>query len=65
MEDTTFLFNKASGESSPVLEKWEWMTKFTGIEGTIETPSDEYTNQRKAQRLARKDELLKMIQEAS
>jgi uncharacterized protein len=35
------------------------------IEDNIETPSDEYTNERKAKRLALKDELLKMIQEAS
>ena len=35
------------------------------IEDNIETPSDEYTTERKAKRLALKDELLKMIQEAS
>ncbi len=33
------------------------------IEEDIETPSDEYTHERKAKRLALKDELLKMIQE--
>jgi uncharacterized protein len=35
------------------------------IEDNIETPSDQYTTERKAKRLALKDELLKMIQEAS
>ena len=33
------------------------------IEEQIETPSDEYTNERKIRRLALKDELLKMIRE--
>lgn len=32
------------------------------IEEQIETPSDEYTNERKSHRLALKDELLEMIQ---
>jgi uncharacterized protein YdcH (DUF465 family) len=35
------------------------------IEEQIETPSDEYTHERKIKRLALKDELLKMILEAS
>ena len=35
------------------------------IEEEIETPSDEYTHKRKIKRLALKDELLKMIQEAA
>ncbi|YCM43595.1 YdcH family protein [Verrucomicrobiaceae bacterium 227] len=35
------------------------------IEDNIETPSDQYATERKAKRLALKDELLKMIQEAS
>lgn len=33
------------------------------IEEQIETPSDEYTQERKVRRLALKDELLKMIQD--
>lgn len=32
------------------------------IEENIETPSDEYTHERKVERLALKDELLKIIQ---
>lgn len=35
------------------------------IEEQVETPSDDYTHERKIKRLALKDELLKMIQEAS
>lgn len=35
------------------------------IEEQIETPSDEYTNERKSKRLALKDELLKIIKEQS
>ena len=35
------------------------------IEEQIETPSDDYTHERKIKRLALKDELLKMIREAS
>jgi uncharacterized protein YdcH (DUF465 family) len=35
------------------------------IEENIETPSDDYTHERKVERLALKDELLKMIQEHS
>jgi len=35
------------------------------IEGNIETPSDEYVNQRKAERLALKDQLHKMIMNAN
>lgn len=35
------------------------------IEENIETPSDEYTHERKTKRLALKDELLKMILEKS
>lgn len=35
------------------------------IEENIETPSDEYTHERKVKRLALKDELLKMIHEHS
>ena len=35
------------------------------IEEQIETPSDEYTHERKIKRLALKDELLKIIHEAS
>lgn len=33
------------------------------IEESVETPSDDYTHDRKVRRLALKDELLKMIQE--
>ena len=35
------------------------------IEEHIETPSDDYTHERKIKRLALKDELLKIIMEAS
>lgn len=35
------------------------------IEGNVETPSDDYTHQRKIDRLALKDQLHKMILEAN
>ena len=35
------------------------------IEENIETPSDEYTHERKIKRLALKDELLQIIQKAA
>jgi len=35
------------------------------IEDQVETPSDQYTNERKAERLALKDELLSIIKKAS
>lgn len=47
-----------------LFEKYHKVTKEVyRIEENIETPSDEYTHERKAERLALKDELFKMIVE--